>query len=299
MELRHLRYFVLVAEELHFGRAAARAGIAQPPLSQQIRSLEAELGVTLFYRTRRSVRLSEAGSALLPEAKRLLSDAERAREIARAAEAGRLGTLRLGFVGSLAFGWLPQFTRAMHVANPSVHLELCELTSEQQRIALRDDRIDLGVSRYPLAEPGVTSELIAGERLILAVPDDHRFAGDESPVQTRDLDGEDIIIFPREQGPPFFDQIMGLLRNSSAEPVIAQEAIQMSTILGLVSAGAGVAIVPESMSRLHLDGLAFRELRDAEGVSPMASVYLGVRDDERREMVWNARVVALAGNAAD
>jgi DNA-binding transcriptional LysR family regulator len=285
MELRHLRYFVLVAEELHFGRAAERAGIAQPPLSQQVRSLESELGVQLFHRTNRRVSLTDAGRALLPDARRLLRDADRAAHSARAADQGMLGTVRIGLVGSAAFGWLPGAVVRVRRELPAIRVNLREMTSEQQRLALAADQIDIGLVRYPLFDDTIWSEQITSERLLAVVPDHWSLPEAAEWVSPDVLADLPLIIFPRELGPPLYDQIMRLFGDAGVSPRLEQEAVQMSTILGLVSAGMGVAIVPESITALRVDGVRYLPVRGADDSSPTTGIYLVQRKHERSSVV--------------
>jgi DNA-binding transcriptional LysR family regulator len=239
MELRHLRYFVLVAEELHFGRAAERAGIAQPPLSQQIRSLEAELGIRLFNRTKRHVELTDAGRALLPEARDTLRQAARAEQAARDGASGTTGRLSIAFVGSLAFSFVPRFVREYRRRFPGIRLSLREMTSEQQRGSIVQGSVDLGLVRYPILDPEFESHLIYREPIQVAVNSDHLLAADRESVNIASLAGEPFVMFPRDYGPPFFDQVMSLCREAGFTPHIAQEAVHMSTIVSLVGAGLG------------------------------------------------------------
>lgn len=289
MELRHLRYFVLVAEELHFGRAAQRAGIAQPPLSQQIRALEAELGVALFFRTRRHVELTDAGRALLPRARQLLRDAERATQAARDGAAGLTGTLRIGFPGSLAFGFAGDFVRRHRERSPDVSLELRELTSEQQRAALHRDELDIAFVRYPFRESELESIQLCREPLVAAVPGDRALAEPEGWISVDRLRDEPFVMFPRSYGPAFFDQVVGLCRAAGFSPRIEQEVIQMPTIVSLVASGVGVAVVPGSMRRVEVQGVDYHELRGVDGTRPRADVYLTSRSSaERSRIVANA-----------
>jgi DNA-binding transcriptional LysR family regulator len=273
MELRHLRYFVLVAEELHFGRAARRAGIAQPPLSQQIRALESELGVQLFDRNRRRVELTDAGRALVPEARETLRRAERAAQVARDGARGAYGRLAIGFVGSVAFGFLPEFISQYRKHYPGVRLDLWEMTSEQQRSALHEGTIDLGLVRYPVLDSEISFAPLFTEPLVVAISAEHDLGRETDPVPVAALAVERFVMFPRRYGPPFFDQVMSLCHDSGFSPDIVQEAIQMPTIVSLVSAGIGVAIVPGSVRHMGLRGVTYRSLQDAEGSTPETSVY--------------------------
>jgi DNA-binding transcriptional LysR family regulator len=285
MELRHLRYFVFVAEELHFGRAAERAGIAQPPLSQQIRTLEAELGVRLFNRTRRRVELTDAGKAFLPEARKTLRQAERSVRAARDGADGVAGRVTVGFVGSLAFGIVPDLLKHQHADLSDIRLELQELTSEQQRAALRAGEIDLGLIRYPIVEPAIESLRIATDPLVVAVPATHSLSNCIDGIPVEHLQGIPFVMFPRAHGPAFFDQIIALCRDAGFTPDIVQEATQMATIVAIVSAGIGVAIVPRSVARIALDGVEFRPLHASNGQQPGVDVTLARSANRQSAMV--------------
>jgi DNA-binding transcriptional LysR family regulator len=273
VELRHLRYFVFVAEELHFGRAARRAGIAQPPLSQQIRSLEAELGVALFERTRRRVELTDAGRAMLPEARAVLKRADLAAQAARDGASGVHGRLAIGFAGSLAFGFVRQFLADYRQQYPGIRLDLRELTSEQQREALLEGTIDIGLVRYPVSNPEIVSERLFPDPLVVAVNSNHEMGRGSGPLAVGSLAHEPLVMFPRHYGPPFFDQVMRLCYDAGFTPEIVQEAVQMSTIVSLVSAGIGSAIVPGSARHLRLDGVTFRDLVDTDRSPALSDVY--------------------------
>jgi DNA-binding transcriptional LysR family regulator len=259
VELRHLEYFVAVAEELHFGRAAARLQIAQPPLSQQIRKLEEELEVQLFFRTKRHVQLTAAGEIFLEEARQTLVQAARAREMAQKASRGELGRLAIGFVGSAISEALPLLLLPFRERFPDIELTLRELTTSQQIRALRDGRIQVGILRPPISDVTLSVETLLKEPLLVALPEPHPLARQKSlPVEA--LAQERFIIFPRAQGPGLYDQIISLCQQAGFSLQIIQEAIQMQTILGLVAAGLGVALVPASARYLRCTGVAYCEL---------------------------------------
>lgn len=262
MELRHLRYFVTVAEELHFGRAAQRLHIAQPPLSQQIRQLEEELGVQLFLRTKRSVSLTEAGAAFFEEAQRVLEQTKHAVEVAQRTGHGEQGQLIIGFVGSATYGLLPRLLRNFRERYPAVVLVLRELTTSQQVHALQEQRIHLGVLRPPVTQKFLTLEAFTQEALIVALPEGHRLASQRS-LSLAELAGEPFVLFPRRLGPGLYDHILHLCQQAGFSPHITQEAIQMQTTVGLVAAGFGIGLVPASLQQLRLDGVVYRELNDA------------------------------------
>jgi DNA-binding transcriptional LysR family regulator len=243
--LRLLRYFVAVAEELHFGRAAEQLHIAQPSLSRAIRDLERLLGADLFTRTKRSVRLTDAGRALLAEAPRALTEVERAVEETRRVGRGEVGELRLGFLPSATVELVPALVRASRAAFPSLRLQLLELLDDPQLEALRERRIDLGLLRT--ARPGgeLTVEPLLRERLSLAVAHDHHLAG-RKRVRYADLRDEPLILWPRSEAPETFDAVIEACRGAGFSPRVTQEATSAHTIIGLVAAGVGVSVLASS-----------------------------------------------------
>ncbi|MCA3209297.1 LysR family transcriptional regulator [Cupriavidus sp.] len=269
MDLRQLRYFVTVAEELHFGRAARRLAMTQPPLSQQIQALEAEIGVQLFVRTRRSVMLTPAGQQWLPEVRRVLADAGALPGLAQRLARGEVGSLALAFVSTADYGILPDLLRHFRARHPDVQLQLREATSDIQLEALVEGTIDAGLvirPQLPVMPHGLSYLPLVREPLVLAVPDGWRPAGSDAVPQSvalRDAAREPLVIFPRRSAPAFYDIITGYYARDSLTPVIAQEAIQMQTIVSLVSAGMGVALVPASLRNLRRTGVSYLALRDA------------------------------------
>lgn len=284
IELRLWRQFVAVAELLHFGRAAQRLHMTQPPLTQAIASLEAQLGVRLFDRTKRSVRLTPAGEALLPKALELLAIALALPAHARAAAAGESGRLRLAFVSTVGFELLPRWVRAFREACPGVELELIEATGDVQLQALDRGEVDAGFMLHsPGFEPGggakqaragarrnsaaltpLTHLTIAREPLVVAVPDHHALAS-VPRLSLAAVLAEPLVIFPRRILPSVYDAIFGLYHGAGQSPQVAQEAIQMQTIVNLVSAGLGVAWVPESVRRFQRPGVVYRALGGPRG----------------------------------
>ncbi|MEV4754173.1 LysR family transcriptional regulator [Micromonospora sp. NPDC049559] len=273
MELRHLRYFVAVAEELHFGRAARRLHIAQPALSQQIQRLERELGARLLVRNRRQVQLSPAGAAFLPEARAALAQADRAASVARRTAAGELGRLALGFVGSVTDELLPRLLPEFRIRYPELRLELREMTSAEQVAALERGELDLGLLRPPAR--GLRTRLVHREPLVVALPAGHRLAGADGPgadeLDGAELRGEPFVLFPRHKGPGLYDMIIDYCQRSGVTPTVVQEAVQMQTITALVAAGTGVALVPSSQRAVPRAGLVFRPLRSAPAVDLVAA----------------------------
>ncbi|GEP60268.1 LysR substrate-binding domain-containing protein [Reyranella soli] len=263
MDLRRLRYFVAVAEELHFGRAARRLNVSQPPLSVQIRTLEREVGAPLLMRTQRRVELTEAGRVLLDEARRLLGQAEAAVIHARRAALGTVGRLTVGFVSTVDYSILPPLVRRFRQKHPGVALKLLELTGDRQQALLQSGELDLGLSILPSPAPGLTTRPVFREPLIAGVPANHRLAA-RRRIALRALTAEPFIQFPREFAPGLYDLAIAACQGAGFTPHLAQEAIQMQTILGLVAAGLGVAVVPHCMSKLQRPDVRYLAL-DARG----------------------------------
>jgi DNA-binding transcriptional LysR family regulator len=265
LELRQLRYFVTVAEELHFGRAAVRLHMTQPPLSQAIAALEELLGAPLFVRNRRTVELAPAGNALLPEARRLLTEADALPALARRAAAGEAGRLSLAFVTSADYSVLPPFLRRYSERYPAVHLNLVEATSDVQAEELLRGRVDAGLLIPPLPAKA-SGELeymkVLEEPLILCAPSGLEALRRDGPVKLQDLPRLPLIVFPREISPALHDAILSCFRAAGITPVIGQLAIQMQTIVSLVSSGMGLALVPQSVSNLMRPGVEYRALAD-------------------------------------
>lgn len=265
MDLRRLRYFVAVAEDLHFGRAAARLHLAQPSLSQQIQALEEEVGAALLNRNRRRVELTAAGRLLLPEARAVLAQAERALLVARRAGRGEVGRLEIGFTGSAPFNpLLPQTVRRFRERWPDVHLSLNEMPTTAQFEALTAGRLDVGFLRpgQPMEMVGIAQRLLLREPLLAVLAADHPLAAAET-VGLADLAGQPFILHPRAIGTGLFDKVMTLCAAAGFTPRIAVEAHQMSTVVTLAAVGMGVSIVPEALRRLAAPGAAFRPITDA------------------------------------
>ncbi|KAM3100511.1 LysR family transcriptional regulator [Phormidesmis sp. 146-12] len=277
MELRHLRYFVTLAEELHFGRAAERLHIAQPPLSHQIRQLETELGFSLFYRTKRTVQLTDAGQTFLIESQRILNQLEHAIAAGQQVSRGEIGQLTIGFVSSAAYNVLPPILQTFRAQVPGVTLELHELTSAQQIQWLQEGRIDIGLFRPPFANDGCQVETIFQESLMVALPQTHPLT-QQKRVSIRSLIREPFIVFPRAAAPGLYDPIISLCQQAGFSPIVAQEAIQMQTIVSLVAAEMGVAIVPTSLQQLQRPGVAYRPIVET---TPQVAIAMIWRQGER------------------
>ena len=261
IELRPLRQFVAVAEELHFGRAARRLAMTQPPLTQAVQGLERALGVQLFERSKRTVALTPAGHALLEEARRLLCAAEALRAAVQAAALGQAGRLRLAFVSSIAYGALPLWLRGFREAQTGVQLQLREATLDVQLAAFATDEIDAGfVLHAPgAAPPGFAALTVLREAMWLALPEGHP-ASARKRLRDADIAAAPLLIFPRAVTPSLYDAILARQRARGLTPQVAQEAIQMQTLVNLVSAGIGVAWVPESVTRLQRPGVVYRRV---------------------------------------
>jgi DNA-binding transcriptional LysR family regulator len=261
MDFRHLKYFLAVADQLSFSRAAQRLNIAQPPLSQQIQRLERELGVILFTRTRRRVELTSAGRAILDCARRAVAQADQVAQLARQVAHGEAGVLRLGFSSAALYTDLPAILRAFRWRHPQVVLNLFERSSEQQIAMLTEGALDAAVVRLPTenAPHALAVKSLLREPLVLAIPRRHRLA-DRARVPIRALNSEPLIIFPRHVAPGLYDQIAGLCRDAGFAPNVAQEAAEIATMVSLVSVGLGVAIVPNSVRNLQRAMVRYREL---------------------------------------
>lgn len=263
MELRHLRYFVAVAESLHFGRAAESLLVAQPSLSQQIRNLERELGVVLLKRSRRTVSLTDAGRVFLTEAKRTLDQAQRALDTARRAARGQLGRLVVSFASVATFDCLPRAIAAFTREYPGVELIFRELTTADQIARLKDGTVDVALLTHFNAEDGLVARRVSRVRLVAALPCDHPLTR-KRRLNLASLAAETFICTPRERGPAYYDHFIALCQRAGFAPRIAQtqNVTQLSTVIALVAAGVGVALVPLSMACIHLKGVTYRELSD-------------------------------------
>jgi DNA-binding transcriptional LysR family regulator len=258
MELRHLRYFVAVAEEKHFGRAASRLRIAQPPLSRQIQDLERELGFALFERTRRQVELTAAGVALLAHTRGIFDAVALAVHEAGRASRGEQGRIVVGYPSTFAYSGLPEIVRAFRTKFPSVEVVLRELAPQQQLDALREGRVHVGFVRAPLEEPGLSSELVRSEPLVVALPTGHPLAT-RKVVPLALLAKEPFVMFPRVRGAAYFDSLTRLCHDAGFTPRIVQEAPQLD-IVSLVAAGLGVSLLPTSIRKIRRAGIVLRPI---------------------------------------
>lgn len=263
IETRLLRQFVVVAEELHFHRAAERLHMAQPPLSQAIRKLEEEVGVRLFERTNRNVALTVAGASFLETARRLIAQLDDGVEQARRMAAGIEGRLVVTFIDTAHYAALPPFLRAFRARHPRIELTLREATTAEQVAALEAGEADIGFLRQPgSSRHRLTLEVVCREAILVALPDDHPRASARA-VRLADLASEAFIATPRLEGPGLHDQFIALCRVAGFSPRIVQEARQMQTAAGLVAGGLGVALVPASLAQARRNGVAFRPIEVA------------------------------------
>ncbi len=292
-DLRQLRYFVAVAERLHFGRAAAALHISQPPLSRSFRELERRLGATLLARTRRRVELTPEGARFLEDARRLLAQMERAVLEIGSMAAGDGGRLRLGFVSLADYGVLPGLLKAYKAARPGVTLALREMLSPDQALALAAGELDFGLLLPPVAGADLEHFVVQRERFLAALPLRHRLARVRGRIAMRELADEAYVMAPREIAPGLHDIVSALAARAGFAPRVAQEAIQMQTVVSLVSSGLGVAIVPASVANLGRRGVVYREIADAH---PRLDLWLawrqGALSAAAREFVLHARRIA-------
>lgn len=273
MRYRRLGYFVAVAEELSFTRAAERLHMAQPPLSQQIALLEKEIGTALFDRSRRSIRLTTAGAALLPEARRLLADLDETVRMVRRVGDGTVGRLTVGFVPSAMGGVLPDLLREFRATHPAVELSLREMAPDALLRAVHDRRLDVAVLYLPISEPDLARRRLASEDLLLALPDAHPAAAAPA-VALSDVAEEPFVLPERHDVPGLHAAITALFDGAGVTPRIAQRGVWLvQTVLGLVAAGIGLAVVPSSAATLHRDGVTLRRLTDATHRLDLAAIW--------------------------
>jgi LysR family transcriptional regulator, benzoate and cis,cis-muconate-responsive activator of ben and cat genes len=266
--LRHLRYFVAVAEERNFTRAAERLHIAQPPLSRQIQQLEETLGVQLLERNSRPLKLTETGKFFYSHAAQLLAQTSELESMTR-----RVGnierSLSIGFVGSTLYGMLPKIIRRFRDENPTVELSLHEMSTMDQLRALKDGRIDVGFGRIRNEDANIRRVILREEKLIVALPQGHVLADLKPVLALRDLLNETLIIFPKAPRPSYADQVLAAFRDRALEPRRTYEVRELQIALGLVAAGEGISIVPSSVHGLKRDDVSYKELDDPTLVSPV------------------------------
>ncbi|WP_424767552.1 LysR family transcriptional regulator [Paenibacillus sp. sgz302251] len=276
MELRQLQYFVTLAEELNFTRAAERLRITQPPLSLQIQNLEKELGIPLFLRNNRHVKLTDAGAFFSEEVRKLLDQLHRTVENTKRAHYGEIGSLSVGFVGSATYDILPSVLREFRSLYPEVQVHLVELSTPLQVEALRKGEIDIGVLRPPVPESSLQTEIVSTVPCVLAVPKQHPLLENKNLTLT-DLSPHPYIMLSRKTWAGLYDEIVGL-----CNPIIQQEAFEFQTVIGLVAAGLGIAVVPRSAMNLHTQEVVYLELK---GLLPVASMGVTWRSKDQSPLV--------------
>lgn len=273
IELRHLRYFVAVAEELHFGRAAARLNISQPPLSQQIQALEQEIGARLLARTNRSVALTAAGKQFLADSRQILGLVNDAAARAERLHQGEAGELRIGFTSSAPFIKAVSDTLSLFRQDyPDVHLQTREMNTREQLAPLSEGALDVGLLRNTLLPEALNHELILREPLMAMIPRDHRLA-QKPVVSLAELAHEPFVFFDPHVGTGLYDDILGMMRRYHLTPVITQEVGEAMTIIGLVAAGLGVSILPASFKKVQVDEMCWVPIAEKEAVSEMWLVW--------------------------
>jgi DNA-binding transcriptional LysR family regulator len=297
MELRHLRYFVTLAEELHFGRAAEKLHLSQPPLSMQIKALESEIGTQLLARSRRKVELTPAGAVFLREARDILNRVEQATVAAQRAGRGDTGELSVGFVSIADYNVLPQVLSEFRAHHPGVRLNLREATTDAQLRDLAEQRIDVGFVLAPIQDERLAVRPVLREPLLAALPERHAQAHTRGSLPLARLAASPFILFPRHMAPGLYDDVVSFCRSAGFSPRVEQEAVQMQTIISLVSAGLGVALIPESMRNLARAGVVYRRLRER---SPQTEILVAWRKSDSapalaRFLEYVERVVARAG----
>jgi DNA-binding transcriptional LysR family regulator len=255
-----MRYFVAVAEELHFGHAAERLHIAQPPLSQQIKKLEEELDVQLLARTKRKVELTPAGRLFLEEARITLRQAERAKRVAVEVAKGVRGRLRVGFVTSSSYSILPTVIRRFRQENSLIDLELVEMTPSRQIEALENQQIDLGLLRPPVDSASLKTQTVFSEPLVAALPIDHHRAAQKA-IELKSLAEDAFVLFPRHHGPGIYDVIMRACHEAGFVPHGSYSPNEMQTLLAYVAGGLGISLVPQSLSGFHRSSIVYLPLR--------------------------------------
>ena len=273
MELRHLRYFVAVAEELHFGRAAARLFIVQPSLSQQIQQLEEELGLPLLRRTKRSVELTDAGKVFLTEARKVLDQVQEAKRATQRASRGEIGRLVVGYISSSTYDLLPITLSAYRERFPEIDVALRELTTQEQIRALEGEVIQVGLLRLPINDPTLQVEVIRREPIVCVLPEGHPLALHKQIAMPL-LANEPFVLQSRQRGGGYYAQLINLCLTSGFSPNVIQEVTEMHTIVSLVAAGMGISLVPLSIKNIRSQGVVYRKLEGAEVLTEMAVAWL-------------------------
>lgn len=276
MDLRQLRYFLALSEELSFTRAAARCNVSQPPLSRAIAQLEKELGSALFIRDRHNVSPTAAGRSLVEDARRILDGAREAGEKIRGIALGRRGTLKLGFGGSTLYSLWPSLVQGFRAASPDVTIQFVSMPVIEQVEALREARIDVGLIREPILDELLATQTVYRESLTVALPAAHPLAATAGPIAIQELASSRFVTYEPRRGFSYHADLYAQCRIAGFEPMIAHEASSTEAVVGIVACGEGVAIVPASAERLHMHGVCFRPLSAANPPQPFESVTFGL-----------------------
>ncbi|WP_026622471.1 LysR family transcriptional regulator, benzoate and cis,cis-muconate-responsive activator of ben and cat genes (plasmid) [Ensifer sp. WSM1721] len=291
MDFKRLSYFLAVAEELHFGRASARLGIAQPPLSRQIAQFEKEIGAILFDRSRSQIRLTQAGELLQERAREILERVDQTeREVKRIGE-GVAGRLRIAFVGTATFGVLPNIIKAFRVANPDIELALSAMNNAELKRALIQREIDIAAARPAIEDSELKAETLIQEPLVLALPD--VYADFQGPMKLEELRETPFVLFPRRPRPSYADYVLDVCKRNGFIPASQVMAQDFLTAISLVSVGVGVCVVPQSVALNERTGVVYRNF---EGFNPGTKLSLNYRRDNRSPHLF--RFLALARKLA-
>lgn len=294
LELRHLRYFEAVATELNFSRAAERLHIAQPPLSRQIQQLEEELGALLIDRKARPLRLTPAGRFFLEQTVQMLERLQETSEATRRIAQGQQAWFGIGFVPSTLYGMLPELIRRFRAMHFEVEVSLSELTTVQQVDALKAGRIDVGFGRLVLDDPEIEGVTVLEEPVVVALPAHHQLLKHDR-LELALLAQEPLLLYPARPRPSYADHVLQVFRTHGLSPRVAMEANELQTAIGLVAADVGIALVPESVRRLHRDDVDYRPLADASVVSP---VIMNFRAGDRSPLLTRFRELVRGTLAA-
>lgn len=277
MEFRHIRYFLALAEELHFGRAARRLSISQPPLSLNIQQLEASVGARLFTRNSKEVRLTDAGKAFVPKARALLEQAGEAARHARDVEQGLAGRLHIGFVGAMLYRGLPQLLHRFQALHPMLKVVLRELNSQDQLVELAHDQLDVGFVHSTRLPAEMQHELFASEPFVCCLPAEHRLAK-RCSLALKSLQGEPFVMFARNVSPDYYERILAICTDASLFPDVRHEVRHWLSVVSLVSQGLGVALVPSALRHSAMAGIAFVPLDAAVAHSQAYCVWKSAQD---------------------
>lgn len=283
MEIRRFKYFLAVAEELHFGRAASRLGIAQPPLSRQIAALEAEIGAQLFDRSRSQIRLTQAGEVFERHARFIVDQVYSAYRETRLVSEGGQGRLRVAFVGSASHGVLPTLMKSYRSHYPKVELALSAMNNAELHSAIIQREIDIAVARPDLGDDELRREPLAHEDLILAIPDNSELA-ERNKILFSELGDQTFVLYPRRPRPSFADHILSICKDEGFEPAAMEMAQDFQTAISLVSVGVGISVVPESVAQTTRPGVFFRPY---VGTNPGTALTIHARRDNQSPQVMN------------